>query len=98
MWIGWLEIDLLLGDVHSLKQKRSAVRPIISELRRKFDISVAETGHQELYRRAEIGVALAAPDAAMAQHLLDRVERFVAERPEIELLSTRRGLRSSDDQ
>ncbi|MDT5086774.1 MAG: uncharacterized protein QOJ61_3817, partial [Mycobacterium sp.] len=28
MWIGWLEFDLLLGDVHSLKQKRSVVRPI----------------------------------------------------------------------
>jgi uncharacterized protein YlxP (DUF503 family) len=23
MWIGWLEVDLLLGDVHSLKEKRS---------------------------------------------------------------------------
>lgn len=27
MWIGWLEFDLLLGDVRSLKQKRSIVRP-----------------------------------------------------------------------
>ncbi|MDT5143002.1 MAG: uncharacterized protein QOI79_2356, partial [Mycobacterium sp.] len=34
MWIGWLEFDLLLGDVHSLKQKRSVVRPIVAELRR----------------------------------------------------------------
>ena len=31
MWIGWLEFDLLLGDVHSLKQKRSAIRPVIAE-------------------------------------------------------------------
>ena len=29
MWIGWLEFDLLLGDVHSLKQKRSVVRPVL---------------------------------------------------------------------
>jgi len=25
MWIGWLELDLLLGDVHSLKAKRVPV-------------------------------------------------------------------------
>jgi uncharacterized protein YlxP (DUF503 family) len=31
VWIGWLEFDLLLGDVHSLKQKRSAIRPLIAE-------------------------------------------------------------------
>ncbi|HSN38124.1 MAG TPA: DUF503 family protein, partial [Arthrobacter sp.] len=26
MWIGWIEFDVLLGDVHSLKEKRSVVR------------------------------------------------------------------------
>ena len=36
MWIGWLEFDVLLGDVHSLKQKRSVVRPIVAELQRKL--------------------------------------------------------------
>ncbi|WP_369829424.1 DUF503 domain-containing protein [Mycobacterium sp. E2462] len=44
MWIGWLEFDLLLGDVHSLKQKRSVVRPVVAELRRKFSVAAAETG------------------------------------------------------
>ena len=29
MWIGWAEFDILLGDVHSLKEKRSIVRPLV---------------------------------------------------------------------
>ena len=36
--------DLLLGDVHSLKEKRVGVRPIVAELRRRFEVAVAETG------------------------------------------------------
>ena len=32
MWIGWTEFDILLGDVHSLKEKRSVVRPLLAEL------------------------------------------------------------------
>ena len=32
MWVGSLSLDLLLGDVHSLKGKRSIVKPIVSEL------------------------------------------------------------------
>jgi uncharacterized protein len=97
VWIGWLEFDLLLGDVRSLKQKRSLVRPVIAELQRKFTVSVAETGSRGLHRRAGIGVAMAAADRAHAVEVLDAAERLVAARPEFELLSVRRGLRRSDD-
>ncbi|GAT04342.1 DUF503 domain-containing protein [Mycolicibacterium fortuitum] len=97
MWIGWLEFDLLLGDVHSLKQKRSVIRPVIAELHRKLAVSAAETGTQDLHRRAGIGVALVAADRTHVVDVLDAAERMVAARPELELLSTRRGLHHSED-
>jgi uncharacterized protein len=97
MWIGWLEFDLLLGDVHSLKQKRSAIRPVIAELQRRFTVSAAETGSQQLHRRAGIGVALVSGDRRHVVEVLDAAERLVAARPEMELLSVRRGLRRGDD-
>ena len=97
MWIGWLEFDVLLGDVHSLKQKRSVVRPIVSELQRRFSVSAAETGSIDLHRRAGIGIAVVAADRAHVVEVLDAAERTVAGRPEIELLSARRDLRRSDD-
>ena len=97
MWIAWAEFDLLLGDVHSLKEKRSVVRPVIAELRRRFSVTAAETGDMDLHRRAGIGVAVVAADRAHVVDVLDKAERLVAMRPEIELLSTRRGLRRSTD-
>jgi uncharacterized protein YlxP (DUF503 family) len=97
VWIGWLEFDVLLGDVRSLKQKRSAIRPVIAELRRKFDVSAAETGDQDLHRRAGLGVGVVAADRNHVVDVLDAAERLVAERPEFELLSVRRRLRSSAD-
>ena len=97
MWIGWIEFDTLLGDVHSLKQKRSVVRPIVAELQRRFSVSAAETGSLDLHRRAGIGVSVVAADRAHVVEVLDAAERLVAARPEIELLSARRELRRSDD-
>ena len=97
MWIGWLEFDLLLGDVRSLKQKRSLIRPVVAELQRKFSVSAAETGSHDLYRRAGIGVVIASADRAHAVDVLDAAERLVAARPDFELLSVRRGLLRSDD-
>ena len=98
MWIGWLECDLLLGDVHSLKQKRSVIRPVIAELRRRFTVSAAETGDQDLHRRTNIGVSVVAADRAHVVDVLDAAERLVASRPEMDLLSTRRGLHRSTDE
>lgn len=98
MWMGALEFDLLLGDVHSLKEKRSLIHPLIAEVRKRFELSVAEVDHLDLHRRAAIGVAAVSPDRAHLVELLDAVEQLVAYRPEVELLSVRRMLRSGDDE
>lgn len=97
MWTGTLQADLLLGDVRSLKDKRSIVRPIVAEVRRRFQVSVAETGSVELHRRAEVGVAVVSSERAHVVDVLDEIERMLAARPEAELLSVRRRLHSSDD-
>ena len=97
MFVGALELDVLLGDVHSLKEKRGVVRPLIADLRRSHDVAVAEVGLQDLYRRALIGVAVVAADAEHCTTVLDSCERFVAARPELDLLESHRTLRGSDD-
>lgn len=89
MVVGSLRMDVLLGDVHSLKQKRGVVRPVVAELRRRHEVSAAETGDQDLHRRAEIGVGVVAADPGHAREVLAACERLVASRPELELLSTR---------
>lgn len=97
MYVGTASFDLLLGDVRSLKQKRSVVRPLVAELHRTFAVSVAEVGNQDLYRRAEVAVAVVSGDAGHLTDVLDRCERLVAARPELELLSVRRRLHGDDD-
>lgn len=93
MYVGALTLDVLLGDVRSLKQKRSVVRPLIADVRRRFPgVAVGETGHLDLHRRAEIGIAVVSATAANAREVLDACERLVAARPEIELLAARQQL------
>ncbi|WP_016699476.1 DUF503 domain-containing protein [Actinoalloteichus spitiensis] len=98
MYVGALELDVLLGDVRSLKQKRSVVRPVIAELRKRYDVSVGECGHLDLHRRSLVGVAVAAADAEHVRDVLDACERMVANRPELELLSARRRLFGPEDE
>jgi uncharacterized protein YlxP (DUF503 family) len=97
LFTGSLALDLLLGDVRSLKEKRSVVRPVVAELKRKYDVSAAEAGHLDLHRRALVGVAVVAADARHVRDVLDACERLVAARPEVELLSARQQLFGDND-
>lgn len=97
MYVAALELDLLLGDVGSLKQKRSVVRPVIAELRRRYQVTVAEAGHLDLHRRALIGLAAVAAQPEHGRAVLDECERLVAARPEFELLSARHRMLGPED-
>ena len=75
VYVGTLALDVLLGDVRSLKQKRSVVRPLIADLRRGFPgAAVAETGHLDAYRRTEIAVAVVASTAGHCTDVLTACE------------------------
>ena len=98
VYVGVLELDVLLGDVRSLKQKRSVVRPVVAELRRRFEVAVAEAGHLDLHRRAMLGVSCVAADGGHVVEVLDRCERLVAGHPQLELLSARRRMLGPEDE
>ena len=96
VFVGALTVDLLLGESASLKRKRGVVRPLLTGLRR-LELVVAETGHHKLLRRAEIGVATVSGAPAQVDRSLDAAERWLWSRPEIEVVSVRRWVRSVDD-
>jgi uncharacterized protein YlxP (DUF503 family) len=98
VYVAALTLDVLLGDVHSLKAKRAVVRPLVAELRRRYPgVAVAETGHLDLHRRAEIGVAVVSATASNALSVLTECEHLVAGHPEVELLSARQRLFNEEE-
>ena len=97
VWTGTLALDLLLGDVRSLKEKRTVIRPVVAELRRRFAVAAAETGYLDRYRRAEVGVAVVAADRAHCVEVLEACERLVMDRPDLQVLSAQLRLSTPDD-
>ena len=97
VYVGILELDVLLGDVDSLKVKRAVIRPVLARLRR-LDVAVAEAGDSDLHRRARIGVATVAGDVAQVHRVLDTCERQVAGEVELDLLSAHRRIVGPQDE
>ena len=83
-------IELHIPESHSLKDKRTVLRPILDGLRNRHHVAVAETDHQDIWQRAEIGVVAVSASATLAAQILDEAERFVWSFPEVEVLGATR--------
>ena len=81
MRVGILRADLHVVGARSLKEKRQVIRSLKDRLSARFNVSVAETGSQDLWQRAEIGIALVALDAKAADAALRKVEEFIRRHP-----------------
>ena len=74
MPVGLLILNIHLPDAHSLKEKRFTVRKIQDRLRARFNVAVAELDHQDLWQRAQVGVAAIASDRSVVEKMLQSVE------------------------
>ena len=74
MPVGLLILNIHLPDAHSLKEKRFTVRRIQDRLRARFNVAVAELDHQDLWQRAQVGVAAIASDRAVVEKILRSAE------------------------
>jgi uncharacterized protein len=86
MVVGALAFELHLPEVHSLKEKRAVVRPIVEGARNRFAVSAAEVDHQDLWQRASVAMAVVSGTESQARDVLDAVERFVWSFPEVEVV------------
>ena len=77
MVVASLTWELDLPGCTSLKEKRSVVRSLRDRLRAKFNVSVAETAHQDVHTRAQLSIALVATDARFAESVLEKADRLV---------------------
>ena len=84
--------ELSLPGCSSLKEKRSVIRSLRDRLRARFNVSVAETAHQDVWTRAQITVALVASDGRFAESVLDKADHLVAGSTEALVTSVRREL------
>jgi hypothetical protein len=85
-----VRFDLHLPAVHSLKEKRAVIRPILDGARNRFHVAAAEVDHQDQWQRAGLGIAAVAATVGHVEEVLDRVERFVWSFPEVEVIAAER--------
>jgi uncharacterized protein len=89
--------DLRIPGSGSLKEKRHVVKTLSAGIRAKFNVSVAEVDHHELWQRTAIGVAAVAREPYHARKVMHEVERFIERHPGVETIDAELSLHGEDD-
>ena len=73
MAIGLLTLHLRIPMCSSLKEKRSQLKPLLNQLQREFNLSVAELDYQDKWQEALIGCTYLSNDGKHTQRSLQKV-------------------------
>ena len=70
-------VELHLPDVGSLKDKRRVLKGLKEKVRARFEVSVAEVDHQDVWQRATLAIAYVSADARHANTVISKAMDFI---------------------
>src|SRR4030042_4512026 len=77
MVVGTGLIDLRIPESGSLKEKRGVLSRIIRRTRNEFNVSIAEVGDNDHWRRARIGFSVVGNDKPYINAKMDHILNFI---------------------
>ena len=77
MVVGVCHLDLVLPEGSSLKGKRQVIKSLVTRVRDKFNVSIAEVGGQDLWQRSRVGICVVGTDKRFINSSLDKVINFI---------------------
>ncbi|MFZ0443811.1 MAG: DUF503 family protein [Bacillus sp. (in: firmicutes)] len=84
MIVGLIACECIIYNAHSLKDKRAVLQRIMTRLKQKFNISIAEVDFQDTWQRTKIAMAVVSSARNPAEIELQKALKFIDSFPEIE--------------
>lgn len=89
MAAGVMTVDIHLPENTSLKGKRQVLQSLKMGLRNRFNVSVAETGYQDMWQRAELEIAAVAFERVVLEGTFEKIFKFIEVRDGLDLFNSR---------
>ena len=86
MHVGVLQLEFLVADAMSLKDKRRVILSLKDRIAHGRNVSVAEIGALDEHRRSILGVAMVSNDARYVEGALSKLVDFVRAAPQVSLM------------
>ncbi|SHF52553.1 DUF503 domain-containing protein [Ornithinibacillus halophilus] len=82
--IYYAEVECIMYDGHSLKQKRSILKRIIAKLRKDFNVAVTELDYHDLWQRTKLGIVTVSNDKKHCEQVMQEIMNVIDNYSELE--------------
>ena len=87
MIIGACTLQLYLSGVNSLKEKRSRLKPLLNDIKRRYSVAVAEVDKHDIWQSADIAIVAVATDSNHIYSVLEKAVHWIEDNHfEVEVL------------
>ena len=82
MIIGSVIVKIYVPSVHSLKEKRTIVKSLVTKVKNKFNVSIAEVSENDTHQTIVLGFACVTISTKHANSIIDTVINFIEDNTE----------------
>ena len=86
MIVGILQLQVSVFDAMTLKDKRRVLKSLKDRISHRYNVSIAEVGHNDNIRTALLGVAVVANESRFVDSVLSGIVDFVRLAPQLSLI------------
>ncbi len=86
MIIGLLQLDIIIPDSNNLKEKRRTIKSIKETIRKRFNVSIAETGNLDKWSRSEISITKVSNEAKFIRQEFQKIQNYIENRYPVEII------------
>ncbi|MDP3385628.1 MAG: DUF503 domain-containing protein [Eubacteriales bacterium] len=90
MYVTACEIELMIYESNSLKDKRQVIKSIINRLRERYNVSVSETDYLDKWNRSKIAAVTVSNSLVFSEQVIDKIVGFVNNDARIEMIGVER--------
>jgi len=84
--IVYAELEFIIHTSHSLKEKRAVLQRMLTRTKQKFNVSMAEIDHQDVWQRTRIAIVTVSSSKESADREMQNAIYYLQSNPEWEML------------
>lgn len=84
--MGLLQLDIFLPESQSLKDKRSVIKSLRETVRKRFNVSIAETGEQDKWGKSQISISKVSNQSAVIRKEFQNIQKDIERRYPLEII------------
>jgi len=78
------EVECIIYNARSLKEKRSVVKRLIQRIRNDFNVSISEIDYQDLWQRTKFAIVTVANELMFAEKVIQEAIKTIDSDPALE--------------